>query len=436
MQISPGNKFGLLVCFLGRIVPKGIEAVESLKNTSPKTIGEVRYLVGLLGYYRRYIPNFARSAKPLYDLLNTSHSTRTTNSKSGHLPSSTKIHWTQKQQESSETLIGYLTRPPIMAYPDYTQPYIVHTDASNDGLGAILYQKQDGKMRVIAYASRTLTPAEKNYHAHAGKLEFLALKWAITEQFKDYLYYAPKFTVYTDNNPLTYVLTSAKLNATGLRWIGELADYNFNIRYRPGKANVDADTLSRMSLNMETYMETCTEETTQQVLQATISGIQLQDKAPWISTLTDESGIFPTGQEGKPVKKVADVAKAQQSDPTIQNFLELKKNYSSVPLAVKQKEPTAVQQLLHEWNKLSVKNGLLCRCVGEIEQVVWPTALRHHVFKELHVNMGHLGHERVFDLARTRVYWPRMHSDIKHYVQNVCRCLKQVVYPCHNGSFH
>ena len=131
-----------------------------------------------------------------------------------------------------------------MAYPDYTQPYIVHTDASNDGLGAILYQKQDGKMRVIAYASRTLTPAEKNYHAHAGKLEFLALKWAITEQFKDYLYYATKFTVYTDNNPLTYVLTLAKLNATGLRWIRELADYNFNIRYRPGKANVDADTLS------------------------------------------------------------------------------------------------------------------------------------------------------------------------------------------------
>ena len=74
-----------------------------------------------------------------------------------------------------------------MAYPDYSKPYIVHTDASNDGLGEILHQKQDGKMRVIAYASRTLMPPEKNYHAHAGKLEFLALKWAITEQFKDYL---------------------------------------------------------------------------------------------------------------------------------------------------------------------------------------------------------------------------------------------------------
>ena len=299
--------------------------------------------------------------------------------------------------------------PPVMAYPEYSKPYIVHTDASNDGLGAILYQKQDRKMRVIAYASRTLTPPEKNYHAHTGKLEFRALKWAITQQFKDYLYYVPQFTVYTDNNPLTCVLTSAKLNATGLRWIGGLADYNFNIRYRPGKANIDADTLSRMSLDMA-YMKSCTEDTTQQVLQATISGVQCQDKVPWISSLTDESGIFLNfAQEYKQRSERTDIAKAQQDDPTIRRVFELKKNYSSVPLTVKQTKPTALQQLLREWNKLSMKNGLLCRCVGKLEQVVWPTKLRYHVFKELHVNMGHLGHEIVFDLARARVYWSRMH---------------------------
>jgi hypothetical protein len=97
----------------------------------------------------------------------------------------------------------------------------------------------------------------------------------------------------------------------------------------------------------------------------------------------------------------------------------------NIPQTVKQKEPIAVQQLLHEWNRRLVKNGLLCRRVGDIEQVVWPRKLRHHVFKEFHDNMGHLGHERVFDLVRARVYWPRMHSDIKHYVQNVCCCFKQ-----------
>ena len=112
------------ICLLGRIVskqgytmdPKGIDAVKSLNYSKTNTIGEVRHLVGLLSYYRGYIPNFARTAKPLYDLLNTTNGTRTANSKSGHFPSSTKIHWTPKQQESLEILIGYLTSPPVMAY--------------------------------------------------------------------------------------------------------------------------------------------------------------------------------------------------------------------------------------------------------------------------------------------------------------------------------
>ena len=77
----------------------------------------------------------------------------------------------------------------------------MHTDTSKDGLGAIPYQKQGERIRIIAYASRMLTPPEKNYHAHVGKLEFLGLKCAIMKRFRDYLYYTPKFTVYTDNNP-------------------------------------------------------------------------------------------------------------------------------------------------------------------------------------------------------------------------------------------
>ena len=104
-----------------------------------------------------------------------------------------------------------MTRPPVLAYPDFSKEFKLHTDASTTGLGAVLYQ--DGK--VIAYASRALTKSEKNYLAF--ELEFLALKWAITEKFKDYLA-LQHFTVFTDSNPLTYVLTSAKLDATGHRW--------------------------------------------------------------------------------------------------------------------------------------------------------------------------------------------------------------------------
>ena len=129
-------------------------------------------------------------------------------------------------------------------------------------------------MRVIAYGSRALSPAQKNYHLNAGKLEFLALKWAVTDHFRDYLYYSPKFTVFTDNNALTYILTSAKLNATGLRWVNELADFNFEIRYRPGKLNADADTLSRMPVSFEDYKQSCSEVVSQNVLDAISSSIQ------------------------------------------------------------------------------------------------------------------------------------------------------------------
>ena len=141
------------------------------------------------------------------------------------------ILWNQEHQTALEDLIDSLTSSPILAYPQFDQPYVLHTDASKDGLGAILYQRQEGKMRVITYASRTLSPDEKNYHLHSSKLELLALKWAVCDYFKDYLYHAPSFVIYTDNNPLTYLLSTAKLNTTMHRWVAELADYNFSIKY-------------------------------------------------------------------------------------------------------------------------------------------------------------------------------------------------------------
>ena len=205
------------------------------------------------------------------------------------LPSSKPIFWANSHQEALEYLIDCLTKPPVMAYPDFSSLFIFHTDVSEVGLGAVLYQRQNGKPPVIAYGSSTLTPAEKNYHHHSGKLEFLALKWAVCDPFCDYLYYAPTFTVYTDNNPLTY----AKLNATGLQWVEELADFNFNIKYRLGKVHKDADTLSRMPLDFESYMKVCTEETTQETLNAIVSSVQLQDQgeSTWLTALTSDPSI-------------------------------------------------------------------------------------------------------------------------------------------------
>ena len=140
-----------------------------------------------------------------------------------------------------------------MAYPDFTKPFKLHIDACDRGLGAILYQDQpDGKEKPISFASRSLNKAESNYPAH--KVEFLALKWAVTKRFHEYLY-GNKFMVYTDNNPLKYILTTAKLDATGHRWVAALAAYNFTLNYRPGKTNIDADVLSRIPWNKEQMVE-------------------------------------------------------------------------------------------------------------------------------------------------------------------------------------
>ena len=283
------------VSFLGRVVlangykldPTSIAPVLNLAKNPPKTVGEVRQIIGLLGYYRKYIKDFSRITKPIYDLLATklakedivkvrSHSRSKGKRDSGQLPSNHPINWTEEHQVALEHLTKHLTSPPVMAYPNFEEPFLLHTDASETGLRAVLYQRQNGVLRVTAYGSRTLSPSERNYHLHSGKLEFLALKWSICEQFRDYLYYAPSFRVYTDNNPLTYVLTSAKLNATGLRWIGELADFNFDIRYSPGKTHVDADSFSRIPFDFETYMKSCT-ELSPEVIQAVTHAAQVQD---------------------------------------------------------------------------------------------------------------------------------------------------------------
>jgi hypothetical protein len=185
------------VKFLGHIITaKGYkmddadkEAVLALKGKLPQTIGEARKLLGFLGYFRKFIPNFSRRAKNLYQLLETKF-VKTARKKNGQPTSSTRFTWTDVRTAEVEDLVDCLTSGPIMAYPDFNREFILHTDASQEGLGAVLYQQQgDGRLAVIGYGSRTLTPAEKNYHIHSGKLEFLALKWAITEQFRDYLYH-------------------------------------------------------------------------------------------------------------------------------------------------------------------------------------------------------------------------------------------------------
>ena len=177
----------------------------------PQTVYDVRSFLGFVGYYRRFIRDFSKISKPIREVIIGLEN------QSKRVAKKTLINWSEAAQSAFEVLKELCVNAPILAFPDYKLPFILHTDSSTEGLGAVLYQKQEGKLRVLAYASRSVTKTESNYPAH--RLEFLALKWAICEKFHEYLYGITHFEVYTDNNPLTYVLTTAKLDACGQRWV-------------------------------------------------------------------------------------------------------------------------------------------------------------------------------------------------------------------------
>ena len=277
-----------------------------------------------------------------------------------------------------------------------------------------MYQIQDEKLRVIGYGSRTLTGAECKYHS--SKLEFLALKWAICNHFNECLYYAKHFDVFTDFNPLTYLKASCKLNATGQRWINELANYQFSIHYEPGVENPVADPLSRYPLvdkqSLAAYIITSDEQQVRSLFDGAVT--QSKDEETWIplvntvSTTFDEMEneiIYKAGCKEQTINR-NDLLRAQMKGPTIRQMIELKhKKVDQQSDEEKRKKSAEVRALLRHWDKLNGdKDGMLCKTAPDRhqKQVVIPPSFRPLVYSELHVHMGHLGVERVTDLEKDR----------------------------------
>ncbi|CAG2234454.1 Retrovirus-related Pol polyprotein from transposon 17.6,Retrovirus-related Pol polyprotein from transposon 297 [Mytilus edulis] len=219
--------------------PDKISAVQDFEI--PTTVKKLKSFLGLAGYYRRFTQGFSKIAGPLHKLAQK------------FTPHPRKLfgkEWTTDCQTAFDTLKEHLVTAPILSYAKFDEPFILETDASMQGLGAVLSQYIDGKLRVVAYASRALRPNERNMDNYSSrKLELLALTWAITEKFRDYLL-GSKFTVFTDNNPLCYLQTS-KLSAHEQRWLSKLAVFNFEVKYRQAKHNNNADALSRMHDKIE-----------------------------------------------------------------------------------------------------------------------------------------------------------------------------------------
>ena len=242
LELKPSkcNFFHTEISYLGhKISTAGMEpGTEGLKGIAeimpPAMYTQVRKFLGATGYFRRFIKGYTRIAKPLNDLLQGENSKLKSQSL-GLLPDTLATF-----QELKMTCLTV----PVLAFADFEKPFLLETDASIEGLGAVLSQKQDdGWYHPVTYASQGLKGGESRYHS--SKLEFLALKWAVTDQFKEYLQYQP-FLVRMDNNPLTYIMMTPNLDAIGHRWMAAMAGYNFEIEYVRGSDNKVTDVLSRV----------------------------------------------------------------------------------------------------------------------------------------------------------------------------------------------
>ena len=195
----------------------------------PQNATEVRSFLGLAGYYRRYVKNFAAIAGPLHALTWMD----------------AVFHWSSDCQDAFDRLKTLLTTSPITAFPDFSLPFQLYTDASTAGLSAILAQVREGKERIICCASRSLKQAEKVYPA--TKLECLAIVWAVAK-FRPYLMSIP-FEVYTDHYALQWLKTMRTGSALLHRWSAALEEYDFTVKHRPGKPQMHVDELSRLPVD-------------------------------------------------------------------------------------------------------------------------------------------------------------------------------------------
>lgn len=223
------------VAYLGHIVtPEGIkpnpDKIKAIIDWPlPRNDKELRGFLGTLSYYRRFIKDLARIIKPL----------------TSPLCKGQKLEHTPEFIETFAKCKALLTSSHVLQYPDFSQPFILTTDASNSAIGAVLSQGPIGRDRPVAFASRTLCRTEENYSAI--EKELLAIIWAC-KYFRPYLY-GRKFTLYTDHQPLTYAFGTKTTNNRLIRWRLDLAEYQYDIRYKPGRQNVVADGLSRITPN-------------------------------------------------------------------------------------------------------------------------------------------------------------------------------------------
>ena len=371
-----------------------------------------------MGHCRQFIKGFAWIAQPLNEHLAREGAGR-------------KLEWVSLSNDTLEAfqaLKQACMNSPVLAFADYMKDFLLKMDASKEGLGAVLSQKQvDGQFHPVAYGSQALTAHKKNYHS--TKLEFLSLKWAITEHFKEYLLYQP-FLVKTDNKPLTYIMTTPNLDATGHWWVGALAKFNFQLEYQKGRDNAVADALSWITTRlgpeaMQVILDGATIGASQRVEwenPAVIKGDQQKEKevqvaAGWVLV----------------EMHVTNWATAQNEDPELDAVLQWLESKKKIDLRMLLREYASSKEGQMVWRNrqnFTTLQGTLYLCSTpkeENEDLLLFMVLKTHqtaAMNGCHQDAGHQGCDCTLSLLQECFWWPGMAKQMRQVIK-ACKCCLQ-----------
>jgi len=366
------------VKFLGHILCDGKlqvneEKVESVRDwPEPRCPREVRAFLGLAGYYRRFVPNFASIAKPLHRLTSSNQ----------------PFIFGDEEKTAFLVLKKSLTDACVLSCPVFDKPFVLDVDASLNGIGAVLSQKDEsGTERVLEYYSRTLSPAEANYCI--TRLELLALVSA-AKNFHHYLV-GNVCVVRTDHSALTWLKSFRRVEGQLARWIESLQNYDLHIEYRPGRIHNNADALSR-----KVCLKNC---------------ICKQEPKAHVATLTSST---------------TDWKALQSQDDSLLWIIEALKVGTKPPWHEVSGMNNTIRTLYNQWESLILECDILyrlCEVDGrEVQQLVVPESERKLIMENLHGKQVHVGIGRTTILCKERFYWPGWRSDIHNFIISCPSC--------------
>ena len=382
------------VRFLGHVISENGIATDPEKTAViatwpvPESKKNIQQFLGLANYYRRFIKDFGPTAKPLQRLLEKNIA----------------FEWTQQCQAAFDHLRKCLMTTPILAFPDHSRHFVLDTDASDTGIGAILSQVQDdGGEVVIAYASRSLSRQEQRYCV--TRRELLAVVEFI-HHFRHYLL-GVHFTLRTDHGSLVWIQNFKEPEGQLARWLERLQEYTFTVVHRPGNQHKNADALSRVPCNQ--------------------CGRVTHVYSP--AHLAAQIGIVSQGHSA------ADVHDQQLNDPSIGPVLKAKESGATPNLDEVKTWSRESRQLVQMWSSLKVDNSILWRlCIdgrSQHLQLVLPSVLRESVLQDLHSGSmgGHVGESKMVHLVRERYYWPGWKESVKEWCRKCRTCSTRKMAP-------